>query len=166
MGDNSATMATTGARLRPMRPDEFPAMVAASKAGYARDMAVHGGLPAEVARQKAETDFATLLPDGLATPGHAIFIVEVDQQPVGRLWIAERTAHGARSLFIYDIEIDEGHRGQGFGKAAMLLAEEEARARGLSRIELNVFGGNEVARGLYRSLGYRESAVHMTKELG
>ncbi|MDP9250357.1 MAG: GNAT family N-acetyltransferase [Chloroflexota bacterium] len=159
-------MATTGAGLRPMRPDEYPAMVAASKAGYAQDMTVNGGLPAEVARRKAETDFATILPDGLATPGHAIFVVEVDKQPVGRLWIAERTAHGGRSLFIYDIEIDEEHRGRGFGRAAMLLAEEEARARGLGRIELNVFGGNEVARRLYRSLGYRETAVQMAKDLG
>jgi ribosomal protein S18 acetylase RimI-like enzyme len=48
----------------------------------------------------------------------------------------------------------------------MLLAEDEARARGLGRVELNVFGGNEVARDLYRSLGYRESAVQMAKDLG
>ena len=166
MGDNSTTMATRGARLRPMRPDEFPAMVAASKAGYAHDITVHGGMAAEVARQKAESDFATILPDGLATPGHAMFVIEANEQPVGRLWIAERTAYGARSLFIYEIEIDGEHRGQGLGRAAMLLAEDEARARGLSRIELNVFGGNEVARGLYRSLGYGESAVQMAKELG
>jgi ribosomal protein S18 acetylase RimI-like enzyme len=165
VGDNSATMATTGARLRPMRPDEFPAMVAASKAGYAHDIAVHGGARAEVARQKAETDFATILPDGLATPAHAIFVIEADEQTVGRLWIAERTAYGARSLFIYEIEIEEEHRGLGLGRAAMLLAEDEARARGLGRIELNVFGGNDVARGLYRSLGYRESAVQMAKDL-
>jgi hypothetical protein len=105
-----------------MRLDEYPAMVAASKAAYARDMAVHGGLPPDVAHQKAETDFATILPDGLSTTGHAIFVIEVDQQ--------------------------------------------RAHSRGLNRIELNLFGGNEVARGLYRSLGYRESAVQMTKNLG
>ena len=28
-----------------------------------------------------------------------------------------------------------------------------------------VFGGNDVARGLYRSLGFREVAVWMTKEV-
>jgi hypothetical protein len=48
----------------------------------------------------------------------------------------------------------------------MLLAEDEARKRGRSRLELNVFGGNEVARKLYRSLGYVEAAVHMGKDLG
>jgi ribosomal protein S18 acetylase RimI-like enzyme len=47
----------------------------------------------------------------------------------------------------------------------MLLAETEGRRRGFDRIGLNVFGGNEVARSLYRSLGYTESAVIMRKHL-
>jgi ribosomal protein S18 acetylase RimI-like enzyme len=47
----------------------------------------------------------------------------------------------------------------------MLYAEEEARRRGLSSISLNVFGGNEAARTLYRSLGYEELAVLMRKDL-
>jgi ribosomal protein S18 acetylase RimI-like enzyme len=47
----------------------------------------------------------------------------------------------------------------------MLLAEDEARRRGLTRIELNVFGGNEVARNLYRSLGYVETSAQMAKDL-
>jgi RimJ/RimL family protein N-acetyltransferase len=44
--------------------------------------------------------------------------------------------------------------------------EDEARARGVHRIELHVFGGNDVARGLYRSLGYVETSVLMGKDLG
>jgi ribosomal protein S18 acetylase RimI-like enzyme len=47
----------------------------------------------------------------------------------------------------------------------MLLAEEEARRRGIPRLALNVFGGNTVARRLYTSLGYVENAVAMSKAL-
>jgi len=47
----------------------------------------------------------------------------------------------------------------------MLLAEAEAHRRGFRRIGLNVFGGNEIARNLYRSLGYTETAIHMRKNL-
>jgi ribosomal protein S18 acetylase RimI-like enzyme len=48
----------------------------------------------------------------------------------------------------------------------MELAEQQASARGIGRVELNVFGGNEVARNLYRSLGYVETSVQMAKDLG
>jgi ribosomal protein S18 acetylase RimI-like enzyme len=47
----------------------------------------------------------------------------------------------------------------------MLLAEEEARRRGIGRLALNVFGRNTVARRLYQSLGYEENAVAMSKSL-
>jgi hypothetical protein len=47
----------------------------------------------------------------------------------------------------------------------MLFAEAEARRRGFDRIGLNVFGGNEVARNLYRALGHTERAIIMSKHL-
>ena len=49
--------------------------------------------------------------------------------------------------------------------AKQLLFEEEARRRGRSQANLTVLGGNEVARSLYRSLGYVERAVFMSKDL-
>ena len=159
------TPAEPNLRLRPMRPDEYPAFVAASKAGYTHDMVVHGGMLLAVAEKKSEEDHAAILPDGLATAGQWIFVVESDGEAVGHLWVAERGTPERRTLFIYGVEIDEGQRGRGFGRAAMLLAEGEARDRGIGRVELNVFGGNEVARGLYRSLGYVETSVQMAKEL-
>lgn len=152
-------------RLRPMRPDEFPAFIAASKTGYAYDMVVHGGMLPAAAERKSHDDHAAILPDGLTTPGHAIFVVEAGAEAVGHLWVAERGTPERRALFVYGIEIDEAHRGRGYGRAAMLLAEREASARGIGRLELNVFGGNDVARGLYRSLGYVETSVQMAKDL-
>jgi ribosomal protein S18 acetylase RimI-like enzyme len=151
--------------LRPLRDDEYAAFVEASKAGYARGIEEQGGYSRDFARRKAEDDFGKVLPNGLQTPGHAIFVVVADGEAVGRLWIAEREMGGRRALFIYDIEIDDTFRGRGLGRTTMLLAEEEGRRRGLPRIELNVFGGNEVARRLYRSLGYVENAVQMSKDL-
>jgi ribosomal protein S18 acetylase RimI-like enzyme len=79
--------------------------------------------------------------------------------------MAERESGFERSLWIYDVHVQERYRGRGYGKEAMLLAETEGRRRGFDRIGLNVFGGNEVARSLYRSLGYTESAVIMRKHL-
>jgi ribosomal protein S18 acetylase RimI-like enzyme len=152
--------------LRPITAAEFPAFVTASKAGYAEGIEIHGGQTHAAALQKAEADFPAVLPLGLDTPGHLIFIVEANGAPVGRLWLAERQMAGRRVLYVYDVSIHPEHQGHGYGRAAMRLAEEEARRRGIDRIELNVFGGNDVARGLYRSLGYVETAAQMRKDLG
>lgn len=154
-----------GLRLRPVTADEYPELIAASEADYAYGIEVHGGQSRAAAQRKAETDMATVLPQGLDTPGHVIFVIEADGQAVGRLWLAERESGGRRVMFVYDISIEPEHQGRGYGRGAMRLAEDEARARGLARIELHVFGGNEVARGLYRSLGYVETSVQMAKDL-
>jgi ribosomal protein S18 acetylase RimI-like enzyme len=166
-GEDDADMTDSGPTLtvRPMRQDEFPAFLEASKRAYAEGIATQGGQTPEFAAQKSEADHVAILPNGLDTPEHAILVVEADGERVGILWIAARESGGRRVCFIYDIEIDEAYRGRGYGRAAMLLAEEEARQRGLGRVELNVFGGNDVARGLYRSLGYVETSVQMAKDL-
>jgi ribosomal protein S18 acetylase RimI-like enzyme len=159
------TPAEPTVRLRPMRPGEYPAFVTRSRIDYAHDMVIHGGMPRAAAERKSDDDHAAILPDGLATAGQWIFVVEADGARVGHLWVAERGTPERRTLYVYGIEIDEAHRGRGFGRDAMLLAEGEARGHGIDRMELNVFGGNDVARGLYRSLGYIETAVHMGKDL-
>jgi ribosomal protein S18 acetylase RimI-like enzyme len=152
--------------LRPMRPDEFPAFEAWSKRGYARDMAENGGVDPGAAKAKAERDFARLLPDGPASPGQFVFVIEDERGAAkGALWGAEEERLGRRCAFLYDIRVDEASRGQGIGRLAMQLLEREVRARGLNSLELNVFGGNTIARSLYRSLGYTETFVGMRKDL-
>ena len=153
------------ARLRPLRDDEFDAWFAGAKAGYAVSIEKDGGIAREAAQRKAETDMAQLMPDGRVPDGHAVFQIEDDGEVVGRLWVAERDTEEGRTLFVYEVAVDEHARGRGFGRLAMQFTEEEARRRGLDRVALNVFGGNDVARGLYRSLGYREVAVFMAKSL-
>src|SRR5512143_2561563 len=150
---------------RPIRADEYAAWRDLETEEYARDIAENGDTPADAARRKAEADMAEILPDGLATPKHWIFVLEVDGVVAGRLWLSEREIDGRRAIFAFDIHVDEAYRGRGFGRAAMLLAEREALTRGIRRIELNVFGGNTVARGLYQSLGYVERSVLMAKDL-
>ena len=151
--------------LRPMRPDEFPAYLERGIASYAAEMVDHAGYTEDVAQRKSVADHDALFARGLETPGVSLFVVESDGEPVGSLVLGQRERHGRRHAFVYDVTIGLEHRGRGVGRQAMLLAEDEARARGFESIELNVFGGNEVARGLYHSLGYEETAVTMAKGL-
>jgi len=149
------------ATLRRVRADELEEWAAAARAGYAASIERDGGIPRDEAAQKAERDVAELLGAGLDSPGQHLFVVEADGEAVGRLWLGERR----RRLWVYEVAIDEAARGRGLGRAAMELAEEVARELGYGVVGLNVFGGNTTARGLYRSLGYREVAVEMEKEL-
>ena len=148
-----------------MREDEFPEFRRHGEAGYARDLEENGGMPRDAAREKSARDWQSLFANGLSSPGQSVYVVEHDGERVGVLWLAERPSAGRPAIFVYDVEIDAERRGQGLGRAAMHLAEEEARRRGIDRIELNVFGGNETARNLYRSLGYGELSVFMGKNL-
>ena len=146
-----------------MREDEFVAWLPQMRDGYARSMIDDGGLAPERATKKAAEDTEQLFPGGRPSDQQLVFVIEADGEPVGDLWLCERDDALQRCVFVYDIHIEESHRGRGYGKAAMVFAEEEARRRNHDRVALNVFGGNAVARGLYRSLGYEENAVAMSK---
>lgn len=152
-------------QLRPMRDDEVVEWLPQMRDAYADDMVEFGGMSPESAAAKAAGDTERLLTGGRLPADHVIFAIEADGETVGDLWLAERDDTLERSLFVYVIHIAEAHRGRGYGKEAMLFAEDEARRRGFDRIALNVFGGNSVARNLYRSLGYTENAVSMSKQL-
>ena len=151
------------AQLRPMRDDEFVAWLPLMRDRYAQDMVEHAGMTRDGATAKAVADIERLFPGGRPSAEQLVFVIEADGEPVGDLWLAEREETMQPCLFVYDIHLEEVHRGRGYGKAAMLFAEDEARRRGLDRVALNVFGGNAVARRLYQSLGYEENAVAMSK---
>jgi ribosomal protein S18 acetylase RimI-like enzyme len=154
-------------RLRAVRDDEVADFVARTRDGYAEDLERSARVPREEARATAERQLAALVPDGRPAEGQHLFVVEDEtRRAVGRLWFAEREQDSRPVAWIYDIAIDEHLRGRGLGRQAMLLLEEEVRKRGLPEIGLNVFGANEPARSLYRSLGYAEVSVWMSKELG
>ena len=150
--------------VRRLREDEYDAFIARAMAFYVDDM-VRAGIERDVAQAKADKDLPQLLPDGLATPDHFMYAIEHDGRFAGYLWLCNRDGELGHSLFVYAVEIDEEFRGRGLGRAAMVFAEAEAQRLGIAKVALNVFGGNEVARGLYLSLGYTETAVHMEKRV-
>lgn len=151
--------------LRPMRDDEFEAWFRQMRDGYAEAMIDDGGFPPESATSRAAAQMEELFPGERPSAEQLVFVIEADGEPVGDLWLCERDDALQPCLFVYDVRLREEARGHGYGKAAMLFAEEEARRRGRTRIALNVFGRNEVARALYRSLGYEENAIAMSKTL-
>jgi len=113
---------------------------------------------------EATRQFATLLPDGIASKGHYFWrIIAEDDDDVGDLWVLVEGEKQA--AFIYFIGIDEDQRGHGYSKAAMLSLETTVKPLGANHIDLNVFGDNTTAVHLYESLGYKPTAMNMRKEI-
>ncbi len=148
-------------RLRPLRDDEFHDWDEAHRRQYTRGLVEHAGLSPGEAEAKVARDVAAVLPDGLATAGVRVWVAEAEGRRVGTVFLGVRDG----AAWLYDISIEEAERGRGYGRAAMLALEQQTRALGFDRLTLNVWGANEVARGLYRSLGYAEDSVHMHKDL-
>ena len=147
--------------LRPLRDDEYDAWDAAHRAEYEHGLVEFAGMARADARVKVDRDIRSVLADGLATPDVWIWAAEEDGRRVGTVFLGRR----GKDLWLYDITIDAEERGKGYGRGAMLALEEEVRSLGHESVTLNVWGGNAIARGLYRSLGYIEESVHMRKRL-
>jgi ribosomal protein S18 acetylase RimI-like enzyme len=153
-------------KLVPMSENQFAAYVQFSQPLYAAQKMKAEGLTQDEANKVAEDSYRTLLPKGIHTPDHFLFGIqnEADRE-VGMLWLAQKKSGLGDYAYIYDIFLNPGVRGRGYGKAAMALVETEAKRRGLRAIMLHVFEHNEVARNLYEKVGYRTTNRWMTKNL-
>ena len=153
--------------VRAMSPDEFERWQDELAAGYAREHVTAGNWTPEEALDRAREATAGFLPQGMATPGMLFLVGELaDGSPVGWLWIGLTHPRGlADCAFLYDIEVDAGHRGRGLGRALLAAGERAAQEHGARALELNVFGANETARKLYETSGYRVVTQQMRKDL-
>jgi ribosomal protein S18 acetylase RimI-like enzyme len=154
-------------RLRPLHDDELRSFLDGLHDEYVEELVEDASMSREDAEAKASSDHAALFPDRKPQPDHHMYVVERETgEPVGHLFWAKRQAPGSTSrAFLYQIYIGEPFRGRGYGRQAMALLEEEVRSEGLPGIDLNVWGGNDLARSLYRRLGFEERAIFMSKEL-
>ena len=143
---------------------ELAARIAHMRDDYAAQMAASGE-PAESAQARADASMNQLIPGGRPAEGQHVMGVVHAGETVGLLWMGRRPGDPTGSWYVFDVEIDPPHRGRGYGRAAMLTAEDWVRAQGGDRIGLNVFAPNAAARSLYESLDYRLQALAMFKEL-
>ena len=152
-------------KLIPMTQTEFDAFLEHVIPEYAADNVKAGYWGEEEALEKSRSEFARLLPQGLQSENHYLYSVYDGDQAVGIIWMRANFDRPTKSGFIFELWIEEGFRGKGYGKQAMLLIEEKALEMGLKSLGLHVFAYNDVARSLYEKLGYEVSSLNMTKGL-
>jgi len=128
------------------------------------------GMPRKEILPGARRHVEGLLPQGQRTAGQHFHRIVVDGNPVGTLWWAEQLDETPPRVYIYDIEVEEEHRGKGVGTAAMQALDDEARRVGAEEVMLSVFFGNPGAIRLYERLGFRptetgKAGMRMSKPL-
>src|SRR5436309_14411447 len=88
---------------------------------------IAGGETTQQAREKATREWEEYFPAERGAQGHRHYRVMDGDTSVGQIWIGPLPSGSAGTAWIYYVEIAEGLRGRGYGRAAMLLAEEDAR---------------------------------------
>ncbi len=156
---------TSGLVLRPMSQEEYVVWRESSERGYAAEIAVSRDLDPDAALAQSAGEFASLLPDGLASPDMHLFTAVVDDEPAGIGWFELRQRASGTSAWIYDIRLDGDRRGQGLGRTLLEALHDAARDLGATSMTLNVFGDNPTAIRLYETSGYTVTAQQMRREL-
>jgi ribosomal protein S18 acetylase RimI-like enzyme len=106
--------------------------------------------------------------DSHRAPGHAVFVALVsgaaDGDIVGLVTVSERISFaGQREAYVGWLAVRAGMERRGIGRTLMGVAEKWAVRRGLSCVTLETGAANHAARSLYRTLGYEEEDVRLTK---
>jgi ribosomal protein S18 acetylase RimI-like enzyme len=133
-------------------------------ADYRKDL-LGAGMSESEADKNIERNRTQLFDGDELVKGQYVFDVINEVATIGTLWLADRSEQSEGEWFIYDIVVDQAFRGRGFGRLTMQAAEEFVRSHGGTRLGLNVFGPNRVARNLYEAMDYQVMAVSMFKDL-
>ena len=102
---------------------------------------------------------------------HIAFVCEKDGvvvgYAIGKLIPAQELTHrvGITLAQVHTLGVDKAHRGQGIGKQLIATVREWAVANGANRLKIVAYAGNEIARSLYRRVGFHETEVGYEQEI-
>ena len=132
--------------IRPIRPDDVPAVV-----GLVRELAEYEKAAHEV-RLTDQQLHDRLFGDTPALFGH---VAEADGQVVGMaLWFLNfSTWRGTHGIYLEDLYVQPAHRGTGLGKALLRTLAALCVERGYSRLEWWVLDWNTPSIEFYENAG-------------
>jgi GNAT superfamily N-acetyltransferase len=119
---------------------------------------------------RPEAGYGRFLVSQIAEPDCLVLVAESPDGIVGYVF-AEIESTSWRDLrgpcgFIHDVYVDERTRQQGTGRALVSAAIEWVRSRGMSQVVLWSKSGNDAAQRLFAHIGFRDTMIEMTLDLG
>ena len=154
--------------VRVAEPRDLPAI--AQLAGHL--VRQHYGFDAQrfMLIPNVEAGYARFFGGELSNPSTIILAAELAGNVVGyayarleeRDWNALLDAHGA----LHDIFVTESARRQGVARRLVEAVRERLREKGAPRVVLHTASKNHAARAFFAALGFRETMIELTSELG
>ena len=118
----------------------------------------------------AESGYANFLGRVLESPDDCVFVAEEEGRVVGYVYAALEPLSWKElrgpAGFIHDVAVAEESRHSGAGTRLMESAIQWLRERGAPRVILWTASPNDAARSLFHQLGFRDTMLEMTMELG
>jgi ribosomal protein S18 acetylase RimI-like enzyme len=99
--------------------------------------------------------------------GDRVVVAELDDNVVGlaQLHVSPTIEHEQPAAKLSALVVDEGHRGEGIGRALVETMEAEARARRCVLLFLTTSARREEAHDFYRRVGLEETGKRFAKRL-
>lgn len=142
-------------KFRPLKEREFTGFISDYCSLYAARQVEAGYWDSQRAQNWLTQSWADLLPQGLNTPGHYFFrILNIQEIPVGYLWVITRAEDNHSVLYINDLVITPEWRGRGYACSALKQLEHWCRDTRIGHIRLFIHPQNLPARSLYQRCGY------------
>ncbi len=153
--------------LDPMSPEEFETFKEQAISNYANENVKAGYWLSSEAIGRSIEAYQKLLPEGISTEGHHLFMVREtrSKESVGYIWLNVEKNVAIPSGFIFAFFIYVQFRNCGYGTATMKAIEAKALELGLRRLMLHVFARNPVAIHLYEKSGYCVTSLNLMREI-
>ena len=151
-------------RLRKLGAREYPRFEREIIRFYAEQSAKAGRVSQEGALEWATKEVQEDLEYGVETADHWLYVIENDKprKSAGYIWHGIDDEH-ENWAFLYSIVVFEQFRNKRIGVQAMQLLEDRLKKEGFEGMSLHVYAYNNIARKMYRNLGYETSALTIGK---
>ena len=132
---------------------------------------VHHEIRPDIFRPGAQKYDEAALEEILADSMRPIFVAVEGSFVLGYCFCIHKNTQGdpvltdRKELYIDDLCVDEGRRGQGIAKALYAHTVEYAKSCGCHNLTLNVWAGNDNARRFYELAGMTPRKTYMEMKL-
>lgn len=152
-------------KIRKMHNDEFGKSMEMGRKHYIEGKAKALAISLDQAKELADKEYQTILPNGLETENHKFYTALVDDDFAGYAWVHIREENNKKSAWGYDIHVDETYRRQGVAKKIFQELEAKLKELGVSEVKFHVYADNFRAIPLYEQFGYVTTNIVMRKSL-